>query len=41
MKLFRKFLPIVSVGIGMSAIAFQVIYLYPWHEELEEKFRRL
>ena len=41
MELFRKYLPVISLGIGISAMAFQINYLYPWHEELEDKFRKL
>lgn len=41
MKLIKKYLPIVSLSVGVAAMVFQINYLYPWHEELEEKFRRI
>lgn len=37
----RHYLPYVNLTIATAALAFQTTVLYPWHEELDEGFRRL
>lgn len=41
MVFFKKYLPIASLIIGSSALAFQMLVLYPWHHELDKEFRKL
>ena len=37
----RRYLPYVNLTIATAALAFQTTVLYPWHEELDEGFRKL
>lgn len=41
MVFFSKYLPIISFLVGSSALTFQVMVLYPWHNELDTEFKRL
>jgi hypothetical protein len=41
MVFFRKILPFINFSIATSALAFQTMVLYPWHEQLEEDFKAL
>jgi len=38
---YYKILPIINLFIGSSALAFQIIVLYPWHEQLDRDFKEL
>jgi hypothetical protein len=40
MVVARRF-SIVNFAIASSALYFQVFVLYPWHEKLDEDFRKL
>jgi iron-sulfur cluster repair protein YtfE (RIC family) len=39
--LFTRGFSLTNFVIGSSALCFQIFVLYPWHEQLEEKFREL
>lgn len=41
MVFYSKYLPVVSFVVGISALAFQTIVLYPWHNELDAELKRL
>lgn len=41
MVFYSKYLPIISFVVGTSALIFQTTVLYPWHNELEQEFKRL
>lgn len=41
MVFFTRYLPIISFLVGSSALTFQVMVLYPWHNELDTEFKRL
>ena len=34
-------LTIVNLGIAISALAFQIFVLYPWHKELSQDFQEI
>jgi hypothetical protein len=36
-----KWLPRISLCIGLSAFLFQITILYPWHIELSREFEKL
>jgi hypothetical protein len=40
MVVARRF-SVVNFAIASSALCFQVFVLYPWHEKLDENFRKL
>ena len=37
----RKNIPIFGVAVGLTALCFQVMVLYPWHERLRDDFSTL
>ena len=37
----RKNIPILGVAVGLTALCFQVLILYPWHELLRNDFTAL
>ncbi|KAH0844875.1 hypothetical protein Z517_01001 [Fonsecaea pedrosoi CBS 271.37] len=39
--IFTRGVSLTNFVIASSALAFQVFVLYPWHERLDEEFRRL
>lgn len=41
MSFIEKYLPIVSLIVGTSALSFQVFVLAPWHYELDDKFKKV
>jgi hypothetical protein len=41
MVIFSKFLPLISLVIGTTALTFQITVLYPWHIELDNEFKQL
>lgn len=41
MTFFTRYLPITSFMVGASALTFQTMVLYPWHNELDTEFKRL
>jgi hypothetical protein len=41
MVFLSKYLPITSFIVGTSALLFQTMVLYPWHNELDSEFKRL
>ncbi len=41
MPLFKRYLPIISFIIGVSALSFQTLVLYPWHNDLDEEFKEV
>lgn len=41
MTFFTRYLPITSFAVGASALMFQTMVLYPWHNELDTEFKRL
>ena len=41
MTIFTRYLPITSLIVGASALMFQTMVLYPWHNELDTEFKRL
>ena len=38
---WKKYLPITSFCVSMTALIFQITVLYPWHNELDAEFKRL
>jgi iron-sulfur cluster repair protein YtfE (RIC family) len=38
---FTRGFSLTNFVIGTSALGFQVFVLYPWHEQLEEEFKKL
>jgi len=36
-----KYIPLISLCIGMTAFLFQILVLYPWHLELSADFAKL
>jgi len=36
-----KWVPVVSVFIGLAAFGFQIFVLYPWHLQLSSEFADL
>jgi hypothetical protein len=36
-----QILPLFNLFLGVAGIGFQVLVLYPWHEELSAEFRDL
>jgi len=36
-----KWVPVVSVFIGLAALGFQVFVLFPWHIQLSSEFAEL
>lgn len=41
MVFFQRYLPIISFIVGSSALSFQIMVLYPWHNELDTEFKKL
>jgi hypothetical protein len=41
MPFFKRYLPIISFVIGVSALSFQTLVLYPWHNQLDDEFKSL
>ncbi|OQU96822.1 hypothetical protein CLAIMM_02849 [Cladophialophora immunda] len=39
--IFTRGVSLTNFVIATSALGFQVFVLYPWHERLDEEFRRL
>jgi hypothetical protein len=37
----NKFLPLINLIIGTTALGFQTQVLYPWHNDLDKKFDSL
>ena len=37
----NKFLPIINLVISSTALVFQTRVLYPWHNNLNQKFNKL
>lgn len=37
----RLWLPYLNFGVASTALGFQTMVLYPWHEELEHEFKKL
>ena len=35
------YFPVVGVAVGLTALTFQVLVLYPWHETISEDFQAL
>mmetsp|Transcript_36037 Transcript_36037/g.34104 ORF Transcript_36037/g.34104 Transcript_36037/m.34104 type:complete len:129 (+) Transcript_36037:109-495(+) len=38
---FKQYFPIVGVFVGLSALSFQIVFLYPWHEIISNDFHAL
>jgi hypothetical protein len=38
---FVLYFPVVGVAVGLTALAFQVLVLFPWHETLSKDFLAL
>jgi hypothetical protein len=38
---FVQYFPVVGVAVGLTALAFQVLVLFPWHETLSKDFLAL
>ena len=38
---YQKWIPYISLVIGLMALTFQITVLYPWHLELSEDFKAL
>lgn len=38
---FWKYIPLISLCIGLTAFLFQIFVLYPWHLELSADFAKL
>lgn len=38
---FVRYFPVVGVAVGLTALAFQVLVLFPWHETLSKDFSAL
>lgn len=38
---YQKWIPFISLLIGLCALTFQITVLYPWHLELSEDFKAL
>jgi hypothetical protein len=38
---FWKYIPLMSLCIGLTAFLFQIFVLYPWHLELSADFAKL
>jgi hypothetical protein len=36
-----KWIPRISLLVGLCAFLFQITVLYPWHQELSEEFAKL
>ena len=41
MVFFSKYLPIVSFTVAITAFSIQTLFLYPYHDELDNKFQEL
>lgn len=41
MVFYSRYLPIITFVVGTSALVFQTMVLYPWHNELDAEFKRL
>ncbi|KAJ3416418.1 hypothetical protein HDV05_001576, partial [Chytridiales sp. JEL 0842] len=41
MVVFQRIIPAVNFFIATSALGFQTMVLYPWHEQLERDFQEL
>lgn len=41
MPFFKQYLPIISFSIGIAALSFQTLVLYPWHNQLDDEFKSL
>jgi hypothetical protein len=41
MTIFSRYLPITSFIVGASTFGFQIMILYPWHNQLDTEFMRL
>ena len=41
MVFFSKYLPIVSFTVAITAFSIQNLFLYPYHDELDNKFQEL
>jgi hypothetical protein len=39
-KLYNK-LPVINFFISSSGLLFQISALYPWHNKLDDKFKKL
>ncbi len=37
----NKFVPILNLLVGSTALTFQVTVLYPWHNSLDKKLDKL
>ena len=38
---FMHYFPVVGVAVGLTALTFQVLVLYPWHETISDDFQAL
>ena len=38
---WMKWLPLISLIVGLCALTFQITVLYPWHEELSRELHKL
>lgn len=38
---WMKWIPLISLVIGLCALTFQITVLYPWHEELSRELHTL
>ena len=36
-----KWIPLISLIVGLCAITFQITVLYPWHEEISSELHKL
>lgn len=41
MVFFKRYLPIISFTVGVSALCFQTLVLHPWHDYLDNEFNEL
>ncbi|KAI8905542.1 hypothetical protein EDD86DRAFT_177273, partial [Gorgonomyces haynaldii] len=39
--IFRQILPSINFVIGTTALSFQMLVLYPWHNQLDKDFKEL
>lgn len=40
-KWWMKWVPVVSLFVGITALTFQITVLYPWHLEISEQIAAL
>ncbi|CAO3626305.1 unnamed protein product [Cunninghamella echinulata] len=38
---YNKALPFINFTIASTALGFQVFMLYPWHNQLDDEFKKL